>query len=253
MPNHQDHQLPQELLELEEQLDELVPASVCSELHMKLEESMIAHVSSEQYMESYYESHSCELEELEVHLKDIAPVAMPSDMLNRMADAMDQWSENITHEENIIGFSEHDRRQKAKPSLFGIGFLSAAASVALLAGVAALVVSDFGSKGAVELVAQSPQASYTPSVTDSPSANIRGISAPSIGMSNLPEATQAPEVLTSKVLSSKEKIIYDDAQNPYRFVEVDYMDEVKVKSPCGRDVILSRPRKDGYVIPIKVH
>jgi hypothetical protein len=59
--------------------------------------------------------------------------------------------------------------------------------------------------------------------------------------------------LTSKVINSKETIIYDDDQNPFRFVEVEYMDQVKVKSSDGRDVILSRPRKDGYLIPIKVY
>jgi hypothetical protein len=59
--------------------------------------------------------------------------------------------------------------------------------------------------------------------------------------------------LTSKVINSKETIIYDDAKNPFRFVEVEYLDQVKVKSRDGRDVILSRPRKDGYLIPIKVY
>ncbi|MDG1358628.1 MAG: hypothetical protein P8P36_10580 [Akkermansiaceae bacterium] len=252
MPNQQDHELPQELLELEQRLVELVPTAVCSELHMKWEESMIAHVASDEYMESYHETHSHELQALEVHLKDIAPVSMPSDMLDRMADAMDQWSDDPI-EQNVIGFDDYARRQSSKPGLFGIGFLSAAAAVALLAGVAALVVSDFGSNGVPELVAQNSLATPSSSSFANQSSNISGISAPSIGLGDASGGTPTAEVLTSKVMSSKEKIIYDKAENPYRFVEVEYMDEVKVKSPCGRDVILSRPRKDGYVIPIKVH
>ena len=253
MSNDQDYQLPQELLELEQQLVELEPATICSELHLRLEESMIVHVESDKYMDNYYETHSHELEQLEVHLKEIAPVSMPSDMLDRMADAMDQWRDKPASDQDIIGFSDYDRQQKTKPGLFGVGFLSAAAAVALLAGVAALVVSDITPNAGLELAEQSAPATYASPSFNSQSSNISGISAPSIGMTDSAQGTSAAEVLTSIVINSKEKIIYDGAENPYRFVEVEYMDEVRVKSPCGRDVILSRPRKDGYVIPIKVH
>lgn len=253
MSNFQEHQLPQELLNIEEQLVDLEPASVCAELHVRLEESMIAHVSSDLYLENYYETHSHELEALEVHLKDIAPVTMPSDMLVRMADAMDQWSDNSLQQENVISLNDRESQQRDKAGIFGIGFMSAAAAVALVAGVAALVVSDLGPKGATELVAQSAAAAFSPAELKQSAAKLNGISAPSIGSSNISSEPSVSEVLTSTVLNSKEKIIYDDAQNPYRFVEVEYVDEVRVKSPCGRDVILSRPRKDGYVIPIKVY
>ncbi len=252
MPNNHDHELPAELLDLEQQLVDMVPSAICSDLQIKLEESMVAHVCSDQYMDSYHETHTHELQELEVHLKDIAPVSMPTDMLNRMVDAMDQWSEEPA-EQNVIGFDDFQRQQPSKSGLFGIGFLSAAAAVALLAGVAALVVSDFSPESAGDLAAQSlstssESASFTPEAS-----NVSSISAPSIGSGDTSSYASSAEILTSKVMSSREKIIYDKSENPYRFVEVQYMDEVKVKSPCGRDVILSRPRKDGYLIPIKVH
>jgi hypothetical protein len=252
MSDFQEQQLPQDLLHIEEQLVDLEPASVCSELHVRLEESMISHVCNDLFMEDYHKTHSHELEALEIHLKDIAPVTMPADMLERMADAMDQWGD-AAPEQKIIGFSDREASQQGKPSIFGIGFMSAAAAVALLAGVAALVVSDFGPRKATELVAQNAAAVFRPSGLNQDTPKLEGISAPSIGSTNLSSESSFSEVLTSKVLSSKEKIIYDNAQNPYRFVEVEYVDEVKVKSPCGRDVILSRPRKDGYVIPIKVY
>ncbi|MGB2402208.1 MAG: hypothetical protein ACPIA7_02235 [Akkermansiaceae bacterium] len=252
MSDFHEQQLPQELLDIEEQLVDLEPASVCSELHVRLEESMISHVGNDVYMEDYHKTQSHELKALEIHLKDIAPVTMPADMLERMADAMDQWG-NAAHEQKIIGFSDRDVKQPEKSGIFGIGFMSAAAAVALLAGVAALVVSDFGPEKATELVAQSAAAAFRPSGHNQDVSEQEGISAPSIGSTNMSPESSISEVLTSKVLRSKEKIIYDDVQNPYRFIEVEYLDEVKVKSPCGRDVILSRPRKDGYVIPIKVY
>jgi len=253
MPNHSDHELPQELLELEEQLCELVPASVCCELHSRLEESMITSMSAQ----VHFEESTQELEALEVHLKEMAPVSMPANMLDRMAQAMDQWQEADFADENIIGFRDNGLRKKTKSKLFGVGFLSAAAAVALIAAVTALVIPDIATKG-TKTLAQNTPPDFNASDFKSPdfsnqSSNIRGISAPSIASGNAASMSPMPEVLTSKVINSKETIVYDDSENPYRFVEVEYMDEVKVKSRDGRDVILSRPRKDGYLIPIKVY
>ena len=253
MPNHSDHELPQELLELEEQLCELVPASVCCELHSRLEESMITSMSAQ----AHFEESAQELEALEVHLKEMAPVSMPANMLDRMAQAMDQWQEAEFADENIIGFRDNGLRKKTKSKLFGVGFLSAAAAVALIAAVTALVIPDIATKG-TKTLAQNTPPDFNASDFKSPdfsnqSSNIRGISAPSIASGNAASMSPMAEVLTSKVINSKETIVYDDSENPYRFVEVEYMDEVKVKSRDGRDVILSRPRKDGYLIPIKVY
>ncbi|MDB4054923.1 hypothetical protein N9496_02930 [Akkermansiaceae bacterium] len=253
MPNHSDHELPQELLELEEQLCELVPASVCCELHSRLEESMLTSVNAE----VDFEESTQELEALEVHLKEMAPVSMPANMLDRMAQAMDQWQEAEFADENIIGFRDSDLRKKTKSKLFGVGFLSAAAAVALIAAVTALVIPDIATKG-TKTLAQNTPPDFNASDFKSPdfsnqSSNIRGISAPSIASGNAASMSPMAEVLTSKVINSKETIIYDDAKNPFRFVEVEYLDQVKVKSRDGRDVILSRPRKDGYLIPIKVY
>ena len=248
MPNHSDHELPQELLELEEQLCELVPASVCCELHSRLEESMITSVGAE----VDFEACTQELEALEIHLKEMAPVSMPANMLDRMAQAMDQWQDAEFVDETIIGFSDHGLRKKTKSKLFGVGFLSAAAAVALLAAVTALVVPDLATKE-LKTLAQNAPSGFKSADFSNQSSNIRGISAPSIASGNAASMSPMAEVLTSKVINSKETIIYDDAKNPFRFVEVEYMDEVKVKSRDGRDVILSRPRKDGYLIPIKVY
>ena len=248
MSNHSDHELPQELLELEEQLCELVPASVCCELHSRLEESMITSVNAE----VHFEECTQQLEALEVHLKEMAPVSMPANMLDRMAQAMDQWHETESDSQNVIGFSDDELRTKTKSKLLGVGFLSAAAAVALLAAMTALVIPDLATKE-TKLIAQNAPLDFNAPNSSSRSSNIRGISAPSIASGNAVSLSPAAEILTSKVINSKETIIYDDDQNPFRFVEVEYMDQVKVKSSDGRDVILSRPRKDGYLIPIKVY
>ena len=182
----------------------------------------------------------------------MAPVSMPANMLDRMAQAMDQWHETESDSQNVIGFSDDELRTKTKSKLLGVGFLSAAAAVALLAAMTALVIPDLATKEA-KLIAQNAPLDFNAPNSSNRSSNIRGISAPSIASGNAVSLSPAAEILTSKVINSKETIIYDDDQNPFRFVEVEYMDQVKVKSSDGRDVILSRPRKDGYLIPIKVY
>ena len=202
--------------------------------------------------EVHFEECTQELEALEVHLKEMAPVSMPANMLDRMAQAMDQWHETESDSQNVIGFSDDELRTKTKSKLLGVGFLSAAAAVALLAAMTALVIPDLATKK-TKLIAQNAPLDFNAPNSSSRSSNIRGISAPSIASGNAVSLSPAAEILTSKVINSKETIIYDDDQNPFRFVEVEYMDQVKVKSSDGRDVILSRPRKDGYLIPIKVY
>lgn len=202
--------------------------------------------------EVHFEECTQELEALEVHLKEMAPVSMPANMLDRMAQAMDQWHETESDSQNVIGFSDDEFRTKAKSKLLGVGFLSAAAAVALLAAMTALVIPDLATKK-TKLIAQNAPLDFNAPNSSNRSSNIRGISAPSIASGNAVSLSPAAEILTSKVINSKETIIYDDDQNPFRFVEVEYMDQVKVKSSDGRDVILSRPRKDGYLIPIKVY
>lgn len=242
MPNNKDHELPEELLALEKHLSNLAPSSMCGELHARLEKSMTSSSSSgDDVEECIYD-----FESLELHLQQMAPASMPVNMLDRMANAMDQWHVEDLAEENLTDFSKQKSRSKRVVSFFGSGFMSAAAAVAILAVVAALVVSDNKDSGVGQLASNK-----TATPLNIQSANIRDISSSSDGF-EYNQGLSTGELLTSRVLSSDEQIIYDNSGNPYRFVEVEYLDQVQAKSHDGRDVILNRPRKDGYLIPIKM-
>ncbi len=241
MPTDNNHELPEELAALEDQLSKLAPASMCSELHARLEKSMTVSSNADDELSARG------FESLELHLQQMSPASMPVNMLDRMAKAMDQWHLEDLTEEKVTDFMGHESRRKRVVPLFGSSFLAAAAAVAILAVVAALVVSD--NKGAgVEQLAKT-NALALPNVQ---SANISDISSTS-GDFDYRNDLPTGELLTSRVLSSNEEIIYDNSGNPYRFVEVEYLDQIRAKSHDGRDVILNRPRKDGYLIPIKMH
>lgn len=243
MPDNTNHELPEELLALEEHLSQLAPSSMCGELHARLEKSMTVSIRHD----GDVEESSHDFESLELHLQQMAPASMPSNLLDRMAKAMDDWHVDDLTEEKITDFSEHKSRRKRVVPLFGSGFLSAAAAVAILAVVAALVVSGDKDTGVGQL------AKITTTVPSNiQSTNIRDISS-SRSNFDYDQGLATGELLKSKVLSSNEQIIYDSSGNPYRFVEVEYLDQLQAKSHDGRNVILNRPRKDGYLIPIKMH
>jgi hypothetical protein len=243
MHNHPDHELPDELIELEERLCKLEPASMCCELHARLEQSMYASAVSE----GGHEEYTHEFESLELHLRQMAPANMPDNMLARMVKAMDQWHDEGSLEQKVLAISQGDSRAKAKSPIFGFGFLAVAAGVALLAGIAALLVTDMTPTATNSLAQNNPAKSQVGP------ANIAGMATSSGTRANTQKISAVSDPMTSDVVSSKERIIYDASDNPYRLVEVYYLDKVKVKSRDGRDIILTRPRKDRYLIPIKMH
>lgn len=243
MTNHSDHSLPDELQELESMLTELAPSAMCCELHARLEKSMSVCVGEENGHSDYIE----EFESLELHLRQMAPATMPANMLDRMARAMEQWHEDESSGERIIAMESHGNSTLVRPRVFGLGFYGAAAAVALLAAITAIFVSDFSLNG------QKTLASGSSENTPDPSPSVSTMPAASGDLAREVYTTPVSNLLTSKVVNSKEGIVYGPADTAYRCVEVEYMDQIKVKSPDGRSVILSRPRKDRYFIPIKMH
>lgn len=241
MANHSDHSLPDELQELESQLSDLTPSSICSELHAKLEKSMIFSVNEDVEFHEHVE----DFESLELHLRQIAPATMPPNMLDRMVRAMEQWHEDEPSGERIISLESRREDARVRPRVFGVGFYGAAAAVALFAGITAMFVSGFSQNNEKSLASGNATAS-SPAVGST-------VAAASGGLARDPYIAPVSNLLSTKVINSKEGIVYGPAETAYRCVEVEYVDQVKVKSPDGRSVILSRPRKDRYFIPIKMH
>ncbi|MGB1937250.1 MAG: hypothetical protein ACPHVK_07140 [Akkermansiaceae bacterium] len=246
MANHSDHSLPDELQELESQLSALMPSSICSELHAKLEKSMVFSVNEDDEFPEHVE----EFESLELHLRQIAPATMPPNMLDRMVRAMDQWHEDEPSGERIISLDSRREDARVRPRVFGVGFYGAAAAVALFAGITAMFVSNLSQNNEKSLASKSPASG---NATVSSPAVSSTVAAASGGLARDPYITPVSNLLSTTVINSKEGIVYGPAETAYRCVEVEYVDQVKVKSPDGRSVILSRPRKDRYFIPIKMH
>ena len=70
-----------------------------------------------------------ELREIEDQLDQLAPAAMPDDMLARMEQAMEKWHEHVPVEEKIVPF---EPVQQDKGSLRTFNTWASAAAVALI-------------------------------------------------------------------------------------------------------------------------
>ena len=250
MSLNSDHELPAELLKLEEQLEGLVPASISTGLHARLECSI---KGDEDHATATIEC----FEELEVHLQHLAPATMPTDMINRMARAMDHWHEQLPIEQKLVAFAEAKEAKEAKEVKtrrrrpYGMGMLSAVAAVALLGAITALMIPG-GFKDATPAVSSSLSALNTTQNLPPAASETPLISANAVPSTHAGRLLQ--DSLTHKVTNSSDQGVVLSGDNvPHRCIRVEYIDRVMVERADGRRVMLSRPGVKYVLYPVETH
>ena len=183
------------------------------------------------------------LDELEGHLNQLSPAAMPDDLLSRMSQAMDGWHEHVEEVDKVLPFTPNKQRV---PKVFNKGMLSAAAAVALLGAVTALVMPQFST---------SQSNSYAQSHPSAPTSGIVTPLSSNTGPSNTGAPShprKASEGLSHQVTRTTDSgVILSDDNQPLRCIRVDYIDQVKGVDDSGRDVEIKTPGIDYILIPVQ--
>ncbi len=223
-----------ELLSIEEQLCQLNPGVLSPGMLDRMELVMGAATAL---------SSGDDLTELEVHLDQMSPAAVPGDMLTRMCDAMDQWHEDSSKQEKVIPFAADQRNS---PRFLSGGMLSAAAAVAVLGAVAALVFPHVtSSQNSTIADGGSPSQPFT-----EPAFSTPGI-APSEITQN---ATFTSDALSHKVTSTRDRgVIFSEDNTPLRCIRIDYVDKITVTDKEGREIEIKTPGVDFMLIPVETN
>lgn len=178
-----------------------------------------------------------ELREIEDQLEQLAPAAMPDDMLARMEQAMEKWHEHVPVEEKIVPF---EPVQQDKGSLRTFNTWASAAAVALIAAASFVVFK--GGDATVPSIANTLPLSSDPIAEIVPSQNISNV----VPASN----TQFDSSVTG---ASKDIITYDAKGRPMRVMQVEFQDEVTVRGRDGKTYKMKQPRIEYYAVPVETH
>jgi len=238
MSLNSDHELSEDLLELEQQLGRLMPMNISAELFSRLECSM---TDAGDHTLSALES----FEKLEIHLQQIAPSTMPGNMIERMVSAMDNWHERVPVEEKLVDFDTGYQSRKKARKRYGLGMLSSAAAVAILGAVTALMMTGFLKKAPT---ADSVAKAYPGNSLLNESNLVFA------GSSKSGEDLLKQESLTHKITNTIDQGVVLAGQNmPHRCIRVEYVDRVKVRAADGREVMITRPGVEYVLIPVETY
>ena len=182
-----------------------------------------------------------ELEKIEAELERIAPGSMPEGLIGRMEAAMEGWQEAPEQDaaEKVVPFPLAEEESDVEESRGdGRGLWAAAASMALLGGVAAMIMTSDPSP--LKVAEQDPGENST-------------------GDSSVilvdPEALQtielAPKTAKRTILDSTDRaVIIPNGSKPMRLMRVDLVDRVVFLSPDGEEVHLEVPSVNYQLIPV---
>jgi hypothetical protein len=178
-----------------------------------------------------------ELRAIEDQLEQLAPAAMPEDMLARMEQAMERWQETVPVEEKIVAFKP---AQKEKGSMRLFNTWASAAAVALIASASYLVYNS-GTITESPIVNQDiPK--VEPIAQLVPTQNIQSV----VLASNSQFGTQVKR-------ASNDVITYDAKGRPMRLMQVEFEDEVTIRGRDGKIYKVKQPRIEYYAVPVEMH
>jgi len=178
-----------------------------------------------------------ELRAIEDQLEQLAPAAMPDDMLARMEQAMERWQETVPVEEKIVEFKPV---QQGKGSMRLFNTWASAAAVALI-GAASYLVFNSGTTTESTIVSQDvPMVDSTAQLV--PTQNIQNV----VLASNSQFGTQVKR-------ASNDVITYDAKGRPIRLMQVEFEDEVTVRGRDGKIYKVKQPRIEYYAVPVEMH
>lgn len=232
-----EHELTSELLELEQQLQSLVPSSVSQDLFVSMEQSMNNAGGEASSIPGDFDN-------LEVHLEQMAPASMPMDMLDRMERAMDRWHEQVPVEEKVVQFGEDESELESTRKQSGGGMLAAAAAVAMLGAVTALVMPHLFKESDSNI--NTPIASNHDVSVDSQASVVSHVEPR--------DAWLVPDSLSHNVTNTSDRgVVLSDDNIPHRCIQVDYVDRVKVMDDEGREFEIKRPGVRYMLLPVETN
>ena len=234
MIENSQHKLNAELQQLENQLSELTPVALSEDFFMDL---CVA-------VESVGDVYENDIETLEKQLGLTSAVALPDDMLLRMANAMDRWHQDLPVEEKVVSFGTEDRTDHTELQAEKVSHwakwrnYSAAAAVALLGAVTALVAPNIGQ---VE--------SSSPTFADVGVVPIDTI------FSEVPrDAWLVPDSLSHSIVNTTENgVVMSEDNKPQRWIQIEYIDRARFIDDHGREIEVEYPGTDMMLVPIEVN
>ena len=182
-----------------------------------------------------------ELQKIEAELERIAPGSMPEGLIGRMETAMEGWQEAASQDaaEKVVPFPLAEEESEVEEiSSGGRGLRAAAASMALLGGVAAMIITSDPSP--LQVAERDPVGNPA---SDSSATMVN------------PEALQtielAPKTAKRTILDSTDRtVIIPNGSKPMRLMRVDLVDRVVFLSPDGEEVHLEVPSVNYQLIPV---
>lgn len=225
-----EHSLNEDLQALESMLASLTPRAIPRDVFSCVEKQSQVAMSSQGDLDGF--------DELEGHLNQLSPTAVPDDMLSRMSQAMDGWHEHVAEVDKVLPFTPNKRRV---PQIFNKGMLSAAAAVAVLGAVTALVMPQFSISQSQSYADSSPAAPASSAATQL--SNDTGV---------LSRSRMASEGLSHQVTRTTDSgVVFSDDNQPLRCIRVDYIDQVKGVDGSGRNIEIKTPGIDYILIPVQ--
>lgn len=241
MLSNQEHHLDDELRAIELQLYDLAPCSLSSDSLLRMEQAMGEWSQHQERLDSgggASQLACSDLNELEIHLNDLAPSAVPDDILARMSRAMDSWHEYVPVDEKVVLFNA--AKEKSSSYGFGGNMWTAAAAVAVLGAVTALVLPRFDSAPGNFVVEKNP----TP-------PSMKNVAAKPFGIKG---ATLTSNSLSHQVTNTSDNgVVFSNDNTPHRCIRVDYVDRIRGKDAHGRQVEINTPGVDFLLIPVETN
>ena len=178
-----------------------------------------------------------ELQKIETDLERMSPGSMPEGMIGRMEEAMEGWQEVPEQDEieKVVPFPQEERSDRGE-TRSGWSLWAAAASVALLGGVVAMVLTA------------------DPTSREMVNRGGSGAGGSTVTMSN-PEAVHtielAPKTAKRTILDASDRdVIIPNGSRPMRLMRIDLVDRVVFLSPDGEEVHLEVPSVNYQLIPV---
>jgi len=179
-----------------------------------------------------------ELQKIEAELERMSAGGMPEGMISRMEAAMEGWEEVAEEEtEKVVPFPQVEESDPVE-TRSGKGLWAAAASVALLGGVAAMVLT------ADPIPLEVADKDGTESVAGDSSDTI-------VNPESVRTIELAPKTAKRTILDASDRdVIIPNGSRPMRLMRVDLVDRVVFLSPSGEEVHLEVPSVNYQLIPV---
>lgn len=183
-----------------------------------------------------------ELEKIEAELGRLSPECMPEGLIRRMEAAMEGWQdlpeENSRNLDKVVPFRPRQDEPEERSKTSRSSLWAAAASVALLGGVAAMVFTA------------SPDARNVATGKENGDGGKQATTSV-VNPSAVFPIEMAPTTAKRKIVDASERdVIIPNGARPMRLRRVNLVDRVVFLSPGGQEVHVEVPSVNYQLVPV---